>query len=244
MIYLTSRQDPCCSANEQMEKDRMYLSQLETQTKQALLRFYSWEKLACTYGIFARPEILLNLTSSQELDLAQRPTGGGILFHGKDLCFSCLIPKSFRGLQARPLLNYHWINQLVIEALKDTLFFLDPHGFSLFTSSCPSTRTPSSFCFSQPTVYDILYQGKKCVGAAQRQTRFGLLHQSSIYLLPYDDLFLKKSIQDVTFLDLFKRHSFYLLEQMEGEIQRKTWIEQFQLKLSQEFKKVIERRQD
>ena len=47
----------------------------------------------------------------------------------------------------------------------------------------------SQACFENPAQHDILRQGLKIAGAAQRRTQFGLLHQGSIQNVALPDSF-------------------------------------------------------
>ncbi len=39
------------------------------------------------------------------------------------------------------------------------------------------------FCMAKPTKYDVMWEGRKVAGAAQRKTKKGFLHQGSIALV-------------------------------------------------------------
>lgn len=147
-----------------------------------ILRFYEWEKPSATYGYFLEPE---DFFIERQIDLAKRPTGGGVLFHTDDLAFSLTIPATHPFYSVNPLHSYQAINQCVIDALKSL-------GFTLkFTLCCPKTSARGSFCMTNPTTYDILVDGKKLCGAAQRKTKTGLLHQGTIcFGLPSKELIL------------------------------------------------------
>ena len=46
----------------------------------------------------------------------------------------------------------------------------------------------SQFCMAKPTKYDVLFQGRKVGGGAQRRTKYGFLHQGTLCLcLPTND---------------------------------------------------------
>jgi len=45
---------------------------------------------------------------------------------------------------------------------------------------------------AKPTIYDVMLNGKKIGGSAQRRTKFGLLHQASIHLQKLDPDVLEK----------------------------------------------------
>lgn len=170
---------PPLSAKEIMEKDARLLADLKDTP---ILHLYEWEAPAATFGHFIKIEEHLKMPSI--LDLAKRPTGGGIIFHTFDLAFSVLLPKSYVAFSDNTLSNYHFINSRVAKALEAS--DLLPH--EPLPLDAPSTH----FCMAKPTKYDVMVQGKKLAGAAQRKMRHGLLHQGSISLAPPNEAFLTK----------------------------------------------------
>lgn len=157
-----------------------------------LLRFYEWESPSATYGYFVDPWEFLDPMGVEKagLCLARRPTGGGIIFHGTDLAFSFILPPSHPFYALNSLHSYHAINRRVLAAIYKAGPLLELSNIY----SC----SRGGFCMAKPTKYDLLLDGKKVGGAAQRKTKYGLLHQTSLCLaLPelswLQSLFLSKS---------------------------------------------------
>lgn len=172
------------SAQAIMDLDLHLLEHIERPT----LHFYTWKNESATYGHFIDPSKFFNLKNVQlkKLDLAKRPTGGGILFHLWDFAFSVLIPVSHARFSLNTLENYAWINERVIQGIKD----LDSQSFNLLQHQ-PSCNTVSRhFCYAHPTKYDITLNGCKIGGAAQRKTKKGFLHQGSIATASVDKDYL------------------------------------------------------
>src|SRR5262249_49694531 len=141
-----------------------------------------------TYGHFIAPSQFLNLSAMADLglDLAQRPTGGGITFHLSDLAFSMLIPASHPGYSANTLANYAFINHLVAKAIKEFMH-LSKEPLLLPIEPALSDPKAAHFCMAKPTKYDLMLDGRKVAGAAQRRTKFGFLHQGTISLALPDE---------------------------------------------------------
>src|SRR5690242_16384610 len=81
---------------------------LENLGGQPILHFYEWERPSISYGYFIQPSKFLNLNNikKQGIDLARRPTGGGIVFHLWDMAFSVLVPASSPHFSLNTLENY------------------------------------------------------------------------------------------------------------------------------------------
>ncbi len=189
-----------------MELDQKFLDDMLPDDL-PILHFYDFEKPAATYGLFLKPEDFLK--EGHPLDLAKRPTGGGILFHLWDLAFSVLIPKNHPGYSDDVMKNYKYINDQVLIAISEYLEL--PLINLLAENPIPKDEVSKHFCFAKPTKYDIMIEGKKVAGAAQRRKHNGYLHQGSISLVMPDMKFLKTLFpQESTVPDEINAHTFAL----------------------------------
>ena len=128
-----------------------------------ILRFYSWRRPCISYGYFQTPPPFEGLRAYR------RVTGGGIVFHDKDLTYSLIYPKDsvLPWSIKRATVGIHAVIQRSLGSL----------GFSVAPSREESRGT---FCFKNPIIGDLVYQGKKIAGAAQRRMGNHLLHQGTI----------------------------------------------------------------
>ena len=179
------------NAIEIMQKDRDLLDQVRLE-RSPTLHFYEWKGPSVTYGHFLDPLEFFSLQGVEKegITLAKRPTGGGIIFHLWDLAFSVLVPATHHGYSQNTLENYAYINEAVLEAVQDFLQIkggaeLKPQDGELMGSGS------QYFCMAKPTKYDVMVQGKKVAGAAQRKTKEGFLHQGSISLMMPDKKILE-----------------------------------------------------
>ena len=149
-----------------------------------LIRFYRWRSSALSFGYFGR---FTDIARYQcERDLVRRWTGGGIVFHGEDLTYSLVIPTSDRAFAESSLSIYEKIHQALCDALSETgwravvaaVVDSDPGSATLVTPTGISDAGYS--CFANPVRADVMIDGRKIAGAAQRRTRRGLLQQGSI----------------------------------------------------------------
>lgn len=203
-------------ATENMALDAALLMDLKDE-QDPILHLYDWEEEALTYGYFIDPENFLNMKNveSHGLDLAKRPTGGGIVFHNCDLAFSVLLPATDSHFSQNPLDNYAFVNQRVIWAIQQMI--------SIPAELLPKEPLPldehcRSFCMAKPTKYDVMIQGKKVGGAAQRKTRHGFLHQGSISIGFLSEEFLREMLAPETkVMEGMRQNSFAILGDKWGE---------------------------
>ncbi len=107
--------------------------------------------------------------------------------------------------------NYAFVNQIVSKTLETIL-----KGTTLDTYNRdePSKRDDSFFfCMAKPTRYDVMIQGKKVGGAAQRRTKRGYLHHGTLALARPDSQILKDLLKDKEKVyEAMTQNSFYLIE--------------------------------
>lgn len=170
-----------------MERDSALLQSLR-ENPRCVFHFYDWEKPSATYGYFIDPDRYFNREglARRQLELARRPTGGGIIFHTCDLAFSVLIPSTHPCYSLNPLENYALINRAVLEAI--SVFIARP--LDLLPEGPLSGTDKDAFCMATPTRYDVMLEGRKVGGAAQRRMKQGYLHQGTIALGLPDEEFL------------------------------------------------------
>lgn len=152
-----------------------------------LLHLYDWPGDVITYGYFINPSQFLDITRLQTegIQLARRPTGGGITFHFGDISFSLFIPASHPNYSTNTLNNYGFIHakiaeEMVKRGLKPEIYQKKGH---------PEAQL---FCLGGFSQYDLLIEGRKIAGGAQRRTRQGFLHQGTISLGPLPNEKLSK----------------------------------------------------
>jgi lipoate-protein ligase A len=195
------------SAQENMQIDSDLLADLKTHPRH-LLRFYDWKSPSLTYGHFVKPEDLLNLDQIERLgiDIARRPTGGGVICHFTDMTFSILVPKDSPYYTTDTLANYCFVNKKIQKALES--FVSDK--LELMDSNIQAEGALGRFCMAKPTVLDVVCNGMKVSGGAQRRTRHGFLHQGTISLSPPDWDLLHRIIRSKEVVTEMQRNSHYL----------------------------------
>ena len=200
------------SAERNMSMDSDLLKELEF-SRQPVLHFYEWEGLCATFGHFIDPNEHLDMegVARNRLQLGRRPTGGGIIFHVSDFAFSVALPASHPNYSMNTFENYAFINHAVAAAVQEFLKG-GVKPFLLVREKVPEDDRFSNFCMAHPTKYDVIIDGRKVGGAAQRRTKFGYLHQGSIALAMPSEAFLRDVlVKDSAIVQAMRQHTFSLL---------------------------------
>lgn len=225
------------SAQENMVLDVSLLENMALKEAKPTLHLYDWECDSLTYGYFIDPAAFLSkeALSLKGIQIARRPTGGGIIFHHTDFAFSILIPATHPHFSINTLENYAFVNNLIIELISN--FMGGKASLSLLPDEVFNSDSHSRhFCMAKPTKYDVMLEGKKIGGGAQRRTRFGFLHQGSISLVPPDNLLLSQILlPNTSVLEEMNRHTSHLLEKTAN----RHHINEARLKLSRLFSKSL-----
>jgi lipoyl(octanoyl) transferase len=151
---------------------------------QPTIRFYRWDHPALSFGYFGRFAEVEN----EARDLVRRWTGGGIVFHGEDLTYSLVIPSSHPAFAESSTSIYEKVHKALRARLAAS-------GLQAELVSIAAPKISES-CFVNPVRADVLSNGRKVAGAAQRRARSGLLQQGSIQNVDlgngFADLFAKE----------------------------------------------------
>jgi lipoate-protein ligase A len=135
-----------------------------------VLRFYAWNLPAASFGYFQKFTEVVSWTSLRPL--IRRPTGGGLVPHDADWTYSLLFPPHDEWYRISAFESYHRVHQWICLAFRH---------LDVVTELAPAPRKGSSGqCFAGAEKFDLLWNGNKLAGAAQRRTRNGLLVQGSI----------------------------------------------------------------
>lgn len=134
------------------------------------IRFYGWVLPALSFGYFGRFDEAQKVGAGREL--VRRWTGGGIVLHETDLTYSIVVPAAESYSVRSPLELYSDVHA----AIRDVLI---QGGAPAMLANFASPKI-SDACFANAVRADVLIDGEKIAGAAQRRTRVGLLQQGSI----------------------------------------------------------------
>jgi len=167
-IWLLLQSGPCPSAFN-MALDEALLEAMP-RLGQPVLRFYGWVELAATFGYFQKFTEVEQATALRLL--IRRPTGGGIVPHDADWTYSLVFPAGHVWHSLRAEESYAQAHEWVRAAFARL-------GVHAELAPCCRKAAPGQ-CFAGHEKSDVLWQGRKIAGAAQRRTRSGLLIQGSV----------------------------------------------------------------
>ena len=147
---------------------------LTEQVEGPMLRVYQWSEPTVTFGYFEKISDVQQTRPGAKW--MRRWTGGGVVDHGCDFTYSLIVPTSHPLVQGRRAESYGIIHQAVADFVRKTC------DIALELASV--SIGDGEGCFQKPVPGDLLWNGRKIAGAAQRRTRSGLLHQGSLLGLP------------------------------------------------------------
>ena len=164
-------QDGAHSPAWNMAADEAMLQQVASLGS-PILRTYEWDRKAVSLGYVQRHD-----AAPEGYAYVRRPTGGGVVYHDCDFTYSVAFPPEhwLNGLDR--IRSYDCLNRSVQEALRQLGLPVE-----LAQTEIPhSVERATMVRFTNPTRYDLLLDGRKIAGSAQRRTAEGLLHQGSLH---------------------------------------------------------------
>jgi lipoyl(octanoyl) transferase len=135
-----------------------------------VLRFYSWLEAPASFGYAQRYAQVEQWTRLRPL--VRRPTGGGLVPHDADWTYSVAVPPPHPWYALKAAESYRRVHEWVRDAFAEMKV---PTTLAL-----SSQKEIPGQCFVGQEKFDVLWNGRKVAGAAQRRTRSGLLIQGSV----------------------------------------------------------------
>ena len=173
-------QSPAGSAAFNMALDEALLLTAAKRGR-PLLRIYSWHAPSVSIGYFQKFPVAL----AGRYAVVRRPTGGGLVYHGEgeDTTYTVIVPPDHSLYTMSTAESYGAIHKAVAKAL-ELVGCVTPRGVAVSSDSpvevSRPTKTRSYECFQQPVAGDVVLDGRKLAGGAQRRNKHGMLHQGSI----------------------------------------------------------------
>jgi lipoate-protein ligase A len=135
-----------------------------------VLRVYGWAVPAATFGYSQRYADVARFTLLRPL--IRRPTGGGLVPHDADWTYCVAIPPDDPWYSFTAVESYRRMHEWIRRAFAQM-------GVETELAACRCQHAPGQ-CFVGAEKFDVIWQGRKIAGAAQRRNRSGLLIQGSV----------------------------------------------------------------
>jgi len=159
----------CNGAAENMATDEILLEGVRDLGR-PVLRFYGWAVPAATFGYSQHYTDVARVTLLRPL--IRRPTGGGLVPHDADWTYCVAIPPDDSWYALTAVESYRRVHEWIRRAFAQM-------GVETELAPCCRHDAPGQ-CFVGAEKFDVLWQGRKIAGAAQRRNRSGLLIQGSV----------------------------------------------------------------
>jgi lipoate-protein ligase A len=135
-----------------------------------VLRFYGWTEPAASFGYFQKYSDVERTTLLRPL--VRRPTGGGLVPHDADWTYGVAFPIAHEWHGVSAVESYRRVHDWIRAAFAELNVITE-------LATCCRKSEPGQ-CFVGYEKFDVLWQGRKIAGAAQRRNKLGLLIQGSI----------------------------------------------------------------
>ena len=140
------------------------------------LRFYTWKPAALSLGYFQRWS---DVPEAEKVEVVvRRLTGGGAIHHENELTYSIAAPADHALFRGPVRASYERIHRLLASALETYGARAALRGPSGLEADLAAT----GLCFRKSSDLDLVWDGAKGVGSAQRRTGGRVLHHGSIKL--------------------------------------------------------------
>lgn len=149
---------------------------LSTPGTPPTVRFYTWKPETLSLGYFQRFD---DVPAAREARaVVRRITGGGAIFHARELTFSISADLSLDLYAAGVRESYARVHRAIAAALAQFGVEATARG----DTSAISDRADTGMCFHHSTDLDLVWGSRKGVGSAQRRRQGRVLHHGSIKL--------------------------------------------------------------
>jgi len=170
-----------------MALDEELLAKSQLGEKTPVLRFYGWSPPAVSLGRFQKRETAVDAAACKRLgyDIVRRITGGRAVLHQNELTYSVIARSDDPLFPPNVLGTYKVIAAGLVAGLKNLGVNAEMVSRTGRHASLVNKNDKDPSCFSSPSWYEIVVNGKKIIGSAQRRLSGAFLQHGSI-LISYD----------------------------------------------------------
>ncbi len=163
-----------------MDFDIEYTKSVEAGTNIPIFRLYGWKPWCLSLGANQKQDEI-DSAKCEELgfEIVRRPTGGRAVLHANEITYSVIMPLPY-GMTVQDV--YREIHTLFVESFSKLGAELDFQKSQPDFKDFYSRESVSVSCFASSARYEIMKDGKKLVGSAQRLLGGTLLQHGSILI--------------------------------------------------------------
>ncbi|OEH85638.1 hypothetical protein BHU72_02240 [Desulfuribacillus stibiiarsenatis] len=201
---------------------------LYTSVNRPTLRFYQWARPTISIGYFQflEREIDGQALKERNMDIIRRQTGGRTVLHSNEITYSIVIPEQHAKLPPGTNDSYRKISQCLQVGFR----YLQIE--TSWKSNVEKMHHQTSACFDTPAKYELLIDGKKIVGSAQKREAGVILQHGSIPIKnhAYDlfDVLKFESVEERKHMrKRYETKASYLEEVVLGEVSSEQVIHAF-----------------
>ncbi len=142
----------------------------------ATLRFYGWKPAAVSIGYFQKIEDLsLQRYERQRLTIVRRLTGGGAILHRSEITYSLACSTHEFPTFGDIIKTQQLVHEAIILGLQNL-------GINAELERKQGKKPDPYFCFVSPSKNDVVEDGRKIVGSAQRRRNRAFFQHGSILM--------------------------------------------------------------
>lgn len=164
-----------------MALDEALLHSVASGDSLPVLRFYRWRPATVTigYGQSVTADVDLEVCRQAGLDVVRRSTGGRAVLHDQEVTYAVIAPLN-SGLFGGSVLDCY---RVIAEVLQKTLITLGlPAQLVPGKPRGGQQNAMKAVCFSAPSQYELVVDGRKVAGSAQKRHGQAFLQHGSIPL--------------------------------------------------------------
>ncbi|MBN1662618.1 MAG: lipoate--protein ligase family protein [Deltaproteobacteria bacterium] len=168
------------SAFENMAIDEAIFRENQCKDNPPTLRFYGWRSPSVSVGYFQdmSKEVDLEACRKNRYDVVRRPTGGKAVFHYNDLTYAIVARSRTPPFTDDILGTYKVISHCLARGLEK----VNIKAQMAEKKRDIDDNAMEAFCFSVPSRYELLVDGKKICGSAQVRSHGSFLQHGSLMI--------------------------------------------------------------
>ncbi len=180
-MRMTCRILPHVSADgpANMALDEALLDTVSADPGNAYLRTYEWTEPTLSLGYFQRLADVQSDPRWRAAAVVRRLTGGGAIWHHHEVTYALIVPASHPLARPNTAL-YRAVHAAIVEMLAGVGIKAERRGDDA-SPDRPGLDRPL-LCFTDRDPEDLVYQGFKIVGSAQRRRHGAILQHGSLLL--------------------------------------------------------------